>query len=352
MNSENLILVGVNHLSVPVACRERMAVPTNEVPETLRHLAGLAGLEEAALVSTCSRVEVMGAALDPEAAAKQVRGWFIRRGGPEIEPALSIKRGDEALRHLFRVAAGLDSWIIGESEILGQVKRAYQTALQLRSTGRILNQAFQGALWAGKSVRAQTGIQGGIHSIGGAAASLAKRIFCEDQRGQVVVFGAGEAAEAVLRHLAAKNFKEIWVANRTLERAQALARPLGGKAVGFDEGLRRLSTAEAGVFSAACPKVLLEAATLRPLLGGRRRPLFLIDLGLPRNIDPECAKLVGVYLYDLDDLRQIVQESMGRKKAEKEKAEILTALAASECLGKLKSSEARRLDALQAGRSL
>ncbi len=347
MKSQSLFVVGINHLTAPVSCRERSAVLQDRIGEVLSHLTDFADLKEAAVLSTCSRTEVYAVGEGPES-AELVWAWFLRRAGAEVEPGLYLKQGPEAVRHLFRVAGGLDSWIVGETEILGQVRKAYQAALEAKATGRILNQAFQRALAAGKVLRSQTGIQNGIRSIGGAAALLAKRIFSESVPGRVVVFGAGEAAEAVARHLAAKNFKEIWVANRTLDRALAVAGPLGGRAVSFEEGIQKLSEAEAAVFSTACPKVLLEASILRPLLANRRRPLFLIDLGLPRNVDPACGRLPGVYLYNLDDLKGIVRESMAAKASEKERAEVLSALAAAECVEELERSEILRSRVLPA----
>lgn len=343
MDSSGLFLVGVNHLTAPVACRERTAVLAGELRETLIHLMGLADLREAVVLSTCSRVEIIATARDPESAASSLKNWLVSRAGAEAEAAVYVHREADAVRHLFRVTAGLDSWIIGESEIQGQVKRAYQLAFELKATGRVLNRVFQRAVNAGKSIRTQTGIQDGIHSIGGAAALLARKIFNDAERGRIVVFGAGEAAEAVARHLAAKNFRQIWVANRTVERARAVAAPLGGEAVSFDEGIKKLAETEAAVFSTACPKPLLEAATLRPLLTGRKRPLFLIDLGMPRNVESACGRIPEVYLYNLDDLKEIVRGSAAKKSAGKERAEVLVSSAAEECVEGL-----RRSDAMQA----
>lgn len=340
MNSANFFLAGLNHLSAPVSCREKTAVSAQELGETLSALRDCLGLREASILSTCGRVEIFAVAQNPGEAGQRLRDWLLDRAQVPLDPGIYVKNGPEAVRHLFRVAAGLDSWIIGESEIQGQVKKAYQAALQRGTTGRILNQIFQAALAAGKAVRAATGIQNGIHSIGGAAALLAKKIFYDMEQGQVVVFGAGDAAEAVIRHLAAKNFKRIWIANRTLQRASELAASVGGKSLTFAEGIQKLGEAEAAVFSTACPKILLDAAALKPILSRRKRPLFLIDLGLPRNIDPQCADFEGVYLYNLDNLKEIVDNSTASKAVEKDRAEVLAAIAASECVAKLEKSQA------------
>ncbi|MBI4422694.1 MAG: glutamyl-tRNA reductase, partial [Elusimicrobia bacterium] len=192
-DSQRIVLVGINHLSAPVACRERAAVGAAALPETLSFLRASLGLAEVAVLSTCSRVEVV-AALRPGATPEALVAWLTDRVGEEGRSSVYVRRGPDAVRHLFRVAAGLDSWIVGESEILAQLKSAYQAALAGKFTGRALNRVFQSAMAAGKAVRARTGIQHGIHSIGGAAALVAKRIFREGG-GQVVVFGAGQAAE-------------------------------------------------------------------------------------------------------------------------------------------------------------
>jgi len=257
MNSEHVFLVGLSRLNALPACRERAAIGAAELPGALAELKAGAGLAEVVLLSTCSRVEVVGAARDPLHAAESVKAWFIRRMGADVAAALSVRQGREAVHHLFRVACGLDSWIIGESEILGQVRLAYQAAHDLKMTGRVLNRVFQMAVSAGKSVRSRTGIQNGIHSIGGAAALLVKRIFQSGSDGQTLVVGAGQAAEAVVRHLAAKDFRRILVANRTFERAQALAASLGGEALPYLEGLKRLDQVEVAVFSASCSGPLL-----------------------------------------------------------------------------------------------
>ncbi|MDE2039779.1 MAG: glutamyl-tRNA reductase [Elusimicrobia bacterium] len=326
-----LFKVGFSHLSAPLKERERASVPEVEVAAQLPGLARELGVSELVLLSTCSRLEIYGVAPRAGQAAGRARAWFLRRGGPGLEGSLGSLLGNAALGHLFRVAAGLDSWIIGESEVLGQVKRAYEAARAAKMTGPWLNRCFQSALAAGKSARARTGIQNGVSSIGGAAAALARQIFGSRDDGSIVVFGAGEAAEAVARHLAVKNFKDISVANRTPERAEELARRIGGRPMTFAEGLELLARAEVGVFSTASPAALLQAEMLRGIVARRRRPLFLIDLGMPRNVDPGCAAVSGAYLYDLDDLKQVVARSVEAKAKDKAAAESLVSEAASRC---------------------
>lgn len=327
--ADRIVVAGINHLGAPVACRERAAVAPAAAPEVLAELRSRLNLSEVALISTCSRVEVV--AVLPDGGEPQgLVEWFAQRVGEEGLGSVYLRPGLEAVRHLFRVASGLDSWIIGESEILAQIKQSYQAALERKFTGRRLNRVFQSAIAAGKSVRARTGIQSGIHSIGGAAALVAKGIF-RDLGGEVVVFGAGQAAEAVARHLAAKNFNKVAVANRTLEKAQAVAGPLGAEALTLEQGIARLSKAEVAVCSLGVDAAWLTPALLSPLLPGRTRNLFLVDLGLPRNVAPDCGKLDGVYVYDLDDLKEMVRKSMDGKASARDLAEVLAADEAAKC---------------------
>ncbi|MCM2303691.1 MAG: glutamyl-tRNA reductase [Elusimicrobia bacterium] len=329
--SQRLFVVGLNHLNADVSCREKAVVSAQNLPAVLAELKALVPLDEVVVLSTCSRVDIFAVCEDTRRGGEMIRAWFTERAGAEIAPSLYQREGDEALLHLFRVAAGLDSWIIGETEILAQTKKAYQSALALGFTRRILNRAFQSAIAAGKDVRSATGIQNGIHSIGGATALMAKRIFGDKEGGAILVFGAGQTAEAVVRHLAAKKFDKIVVANRTVENARAIAGKLGGEAVSLDVGLDLLAHVEVAVFSASVKEHLLTSGLMAGILAKRRKPLFLVDLGVPRNVDPACAKLESVYLYDLDDLKRMISDSMEGKLAEKDRAEAQAAQAASDC---------------------
>lgn len=315
--------------------RERLARGADSLDESPSPLRREAGLEEIVLLSTCSRLEIFARAEDPAAAAERLAAWFLRLGGPEIRDCLKPRFGVSAIEHIFRVAAGLESWILGESEILCQVKKAYNAALARRLTGPLTNRVFQSAIATGKLVRTQTRIQDGIRSIGGAAAVLARKIFGSECRGQAVVFGAGEAAEAVCRHLAAKNFAQLYVANRTLERAEELAGKIAGRGVSFEAGLRKMSEVEIALFSTSCARPLVEKAWLKETISSRSRPLFIIDLGMPRNVAPECAALPGVYLYDLDDLKGVVEQSMTNKESAKHEAEAIVRGAVDDCLAQI-----------------
>ena len=337
----DLIQIGIDHLTAPMHYRERLAGSGQPAAETLEELRREAALDEVVLLSTCSRFEVFARSAAPEASLAATKAWFDRRLGGDAGGCLATRQGQDVAAHLFRVAAGLDSWILGESEILSQVKGAYQGALAGGFTGPRLNRIFQSAIAAGKSARAKTGIQNGIHSIGGAAALLARRIFGDGGKGRTVVFGAGQAAEAVCRHLAAKNFDDVVIANRTLERAEALAREIGGRAVGLEEGLALLGDAEIAVFSISATEPVLSAPELKSRLSHRRKSLFLIDLGMPRNVAPECAALPSVYVYDLDDLKNVVGDSMARKAVAKDAAQAVIEEAVRECARQLEKASAR-----------
>jgi glutamyl-tRNA reductase len=347
---QGLFQVGLNHLNSPVHFRERMTSDGRPLEALLDELWSEADLDEVAILSTCSRFEVVARSRRPHAARELVTAWFERRLGGAARTHLAAREGAQAVTHLFRVAAGLDSWILGESEILGQVKKAYQTAAAGDFTGPCLNRVFQSALAAGKAVRAQTGIQDGIHSIGGAAALLARRIFGDAGTGRTIVFGAGQAAEAVCRHLAAKKFSDVLIANRTPQRAQDLAREIGGRAVAFAEGLEALAETEVAILSVSSPEPVIRKAWLSDRLPRRRKSLFLIDLGLPRNVEPGCADLPGVYVYGLDDLKNVVADSMGRKESAKKVAEAIAADAARDCVAQLRKAAALAAGGPSAGR--
>ena len=331
-----LIVVGLSHLSAPVAVREGLSVAPGELPATLAALRSEPGLREVVLLSTCSRFEVYAAVEDAAAAVETLSAWLERRCGAALGAYLYHHGGRAAAGHLFRVAAGLDSWILGETEILGQVKTAYEAAGQARQTGRTLNILFQKALNAGKEVRTRTPIAQGVTSVGGAAAILAKKVFGEDGARSVVVFGAGAMAESAARHLMAKGGATLTVANRTLEKALDLAAAMGGDAVGFEAGLSLLSSADVAIFSTASPTAVLGRDRLQDLLKLRRgRPLFLIDIGLPRNVDSAVASLDAVYLYDLDDLKRMVERIQANRKVAVEQASALCAGLVDACWKKL-----------------
>lgn len=326
---KTVFAVGLSHLATPVAVREGLAVKPGTLPEVAAALRGACGLDEAVLLATCSRFEVYAASEDA-LAPERVKAWLAARAGRDVDAFAYLHAGEDAVRHLFRVAAGLDSWIVGETEILGQVKTAYQGAQAAKTSGRVMNILFQKAIGAGKAVRSGTRIAEGIRSVGGAAAILARKLFGENGARRVVVFGAGQMARTAAEHLIAKGVDSLTVANRTYEKAVELAGSLGGAAARFDEALASLHEADVAVFSTAsegfvADRALVEAAARRR--GGRS--LFLIDVGMPRNVDPAVASVAGVYLYDMDDLKRMVaRDQEQRKEAVAQADGMVAALAA------------------------
>lgn len=314
MTEKILFAVGLSHLSTPVAVREGLAVKPGTLPAEAAALREACGLEEAVLVGTCSRFEVYAVAADADA-PERVKDWLAARAGRPIDPFVYFYGGEAAARHLFRVAAGLDSWIVGETEILGQVKSAYQAAQAAKTAGRVMNILFQKAIGAGKAVRSTTRIAEGIRSVGGAAAILARKLFGENGARRVVVFGAGQMARTAAEHLIAKGVESLTVANRTYEKAVELAETLGGRAERFEAALERLDDADVAVFSTSSSGFIADAALVAAAARRRGgRSLFLIDVGVPRNVDPAAAAVPGVFLYDIDDLKRMVARDQESRK--------------------------------------
>lgn len=323
-------VIGLNHATAPVEIREAVSAKPGEAAGLCAAVRRQAGLDELVVLSTCSRFELYGAMSEEGRAS--AAAWLKLRAGRDLGGALYSLSGLPAVRHLFRVAAGLDSWILGETEILGQVKTAYQSACAQKAAGRAGHLAFQRALNVGKRARNETGIVGGIASIGGAAAVLARKIFTRLEDRRILVFGAGAMAASTVRHLCSKGVSGVGVANRSIDKAQTLASELGGEAMGLDRGLERLSEADVAVFSTSAQGYLLGARAVRELAARRGgRPLFLIDLGVPRNVDPEAAREEAVFLYDIDDLREVVRQSLAGRETDLARAEELVSVESADC---------------------
>lgn len=337
----SLAVVGVNHQTGAVAVREALAPRPDETGRLNDALRGAAGLADGVVVSTCSRFEVY-ATLD-DAGVERLKDMFARRAAQPLGEALYVRRGADAVTHLFRVSAGLDSWVIGETEILGQVKSSYQRACQENTASRPLHLAFQRALFVGKKVRTETSIMGGIASIGGAAAVLARRIFSKLDEQRLIVFGAGAMATSTVRHLRSKGIGQLWVANRSPERAQVLAEELGGVAMGLEEGMARLVEADVAVFSTGASNCLLDEAIARDVMRKRQgRPIFIIDLGLPRNVDQRVSGIESVFVYDMDNLRQLVEESLRRRESDLARAESMVNAESADCWSRICAPAAPR----------
>jgi glutamyl-tRNA reductase len=312
-----IFVAGLSFKTAPVECREKLAVHASQLQCHGCRLKVGGELSEVVLVSTCNRVEVYGVASKVNG---NVHGIFRHLSGDsfDVSPYLYVKEGPEAVEHLFSVASGLDSMVIGETEITGQVKHAYQAAQAAKLTGRVLNRVFQTALQTAKEIRTKTGIGRGATSVGSVAVELAERIFDRDlSEKTVMIIGAGKMGEACVRHLSKKGAHSVLVSNRSYDRAEALASEFGGRAIRFDECLAAMVEADIVVSSTGCPHTILHRDDIASIMPARRnRPLFLVDIAVPRDIAADVQQLPNVYLYDVDDLEVIVRENVRHREQE------------------------------------
>ena len=312
-----VFVAGLSYKTAPVELRERLAVHPTRLRCCGCRLKVLASLDEVVLLSTCNRVEIYGV-------AGQLNGNIdtlfrhLARSDEDFGAHCYVKEGAEAVQHLFAVASGLDSMVLGETEITGQVKQAYQAAQAAQLTGRVTNRLFQTALQTAKEIRTRTQIGRGATSVGSVAVDLAEKIFDQDlSQKTVLIIGAGKMGEACVRHLAKKGARSILVSNRSFDRAAALAAEFGGRAIRFDDCLKAMVAADIVVSSTGCPQTILQRADLEGVMRERRqRPLFLIDIAVPRDVDPEAQLLEGVYLYNIDHLEEIVRENVRLREQE------------------------------------
>jgi glutamyl-tRNA reductase len=312
-----MFVAGISFKTAPVALREQLAVAPSLVVQTATRLKEQAGLSELALVCTCNRVELYGVAESAEGLAALPAA--LARSGVDVSPYVYVHTGEDAARHLFSVASGLDSMVLGETEITGQIKAAYETALAAKLTGKVLNCAFQRAFQVVKTIRTQTHIGRGATSVGSVAVQLAERIFEGGFKDKtVMIIGAGKMGEACIRHLAKSGIQSIIVANRTLEHARELAGEFGGRAVNYmDDGLAAMAEADIVVSSTGCPNTILDREDVEAVMRQRpNRRLFLIDIAVPRDIDPAVRQLENVFLYDMDDLEKLVAGNVRKRELE------------------------------------
>lgn len=313
-----ILCLGLSHHTASVDLRERFAIPDGEVSSVAAQLRAAAGVSEAVVVSTCNRVEFYLAAEQAGAGFAAVEE-FVRNRAPGVENESFFQLPTAtAIRHLFRVVSGLDSMVLGETEIFGQVKKAYEAATQGGATARHLNKLFQRAFNVGKEVRTKTNITRGSVSVGSAAVELAEQIFGRDlSTCRVMILGAGEMSELTAGALKARGVKTIFVANRSYDRAVDLAEKMNGKAIHFEEWPRDFQEVDILIGSTAAPHHVVTAAQLAPIM--RKRPdrlLYCIDLAVPRDIEPAVKQLEGVYLFDIDELKKIADDSMDTRKQE------------------------------------
>jgi glutamyl-tRNA reductase len=330
-----LFVAGVSYKTAPVEVREKLAVHPSERACCGCRLKLGSGLDEVVVLSTCNRIEVYGT-------SQWVNGNVHRifetlaKGSVDFTPYLYVKEGAEAAQHLFSVAAGLDSMVIGETEITGQVKSAYETAREARLTGGTTNRLFQTALQVAKEIRTQTSIGRGAVSVGSAAVELAEKIFEGLADKTVMIIGAGKMGEACVRHLAKKGARSVLVSNRSFERAQGLAAEFGGRAVRFNDCHAAMIEADIVVSSTGCPQTILHRADIAHILPARRnRPLFLVDIAVPRDIDPDVQRLENVFLYNIDHLEAIVRENLKSREQESNRCDEMINVRAEELMARL-----------------
>jgi glutamyl-tRNA reductase len=322
-----LLALGVSHKTAPLELRERLALTEGRAVSALGELKSAAGIHEAAAISTCNRTELYLIVSDPVEAESEALGVLTRQA--DIRPTellghLYSLRGSEASRHLMRVTAGLDSMILGEAEIQGQVKRAYELSLIEGGTGPILNRLFHGALSAGGRAREETGISEAGVSIPSVAVELARRALGDLSQRRVLMVGAGETAELVARALTAQGVETVFVANRHYDRAIGLAQRFDGTAVRFEDLPTQLQEADIVVSATNSPHHVIEKDGLAQVMEERgERPLLAIDIAVPRDIEPACREIPGVSVHDIDDVQQIVERNASGREAEARRAELI-----------------------------
>jgi len=325
----SVVVIGLSHRTSPVELRERFAFAEGKIPVALQALraSGLAG--EAVILSTCNRVEIYAVtALAAGTAFAELKKFLVAHHAYDgaIGDELYTFAEPHSLHHLFKVASGLDSMVIGETEIFGQLKDAYELAFIHKHTGARLNKAFQRAFNVAKHIRTETNIQRGSVSVMSAAVELAEKIFSSLAELEVLVIGAGETSEKTARALLSRGARGVVVTNRSPERATALATELGGRAVPFENWTDALEQIDIAISSTAAPHHILDRAKLEPLMRRRRnRPLLLIDIAVPRDIDPAVNELDNVYLYNVDDLQSIAADYLNLRKEEVARCEKIIA---------------------------
>ncbi|HEX4810374.1 MAG TPA: glutamyl-tRNA reductase [Bryobacteraceae bacterium] len=321
-----LALAGLNHRTAPVHIRERLAFSTEDVPAALQQLQSQ-GVREAIILSTCNRVEVAAAVDDASPASTLIDGLLYGQDqatAESIRPHLYLFEDAEAIRHLFRVAASLDSMIVGEPQILGQLKQAYAQARESGAIGSLLEPVLTRAFTVAKRIRTETEIGQSAVSVSYAAVELAREIFGSLNRKRVLIIGAGKMSESAGRHMLRNGSAELFVTNRTQERAEEMAVLFRGLAIPYDSFPARLPEIDIVIASSAAPGYILTREMMRRALEARRnQPMFLIDIAVPRNIEPDVNKLEHAFLYDMDDLQKLASRNMQRRLGVAEQAEAI-----------------------------
>lgn len=322
---DRIILIGLNHKTAPVNIRECLAFSQDETHNALGDLRAMAAVEEAMLFSTCNRVELLIIAKETQNAVERAKTFlaqFKHLPLEDFESSLYLHRGEAAVRHVFRVGASLDSMVVGEPQILGQIKAAYRTATEEKTSGVILNRLLHKAFFIAKRIRTETGIGDSAVSISYAAIELGRKIFGHLEGKEVLLIGAGEMAELAVEHLIRHRSGHIFVANRTFERGVELATAYKGTAINIEEVPDYLRRVDIIISSTGAQGFILQKQQVKAVMRGRRnRPIFFIDIAVPRDIDPAINTLNNAYVYDIDDLKDVVEENIEDRNREAIKAE-------------------------------
>ena len=336
-----LLLVGVSHRTAPIELRERLDFSAGGVDRALAALAGSTMHQEATIVSTCNRVELYVGCHDIEAARTALQQFLSEFHGIPVDQLgqhLYAKTGHEAVTHLFRVAAGLDSLVMGEPQVLGQVKEAFGLASRMGSTGPLLNKLFHSAFAAGKRVRSETALSEGAVSVSYAAVSLARKIFGDLKGRTVLVLGAGEMGKLTAIHMQAQGIGPLMIASRTATHASTLAQSIGGTAMPWESLNIALEDADILITATGASTPIISRALIAQTMKARRqRPLFIIDIAVPRDVEPAAGELEEVFLYNIDDLQAVVQENISKRGTEASEAEKIVSQEVGKFLGWLNS---------------
>ena len=326
----HIVSLGLNHQTAPVETRERLAFKSEALPAALQQLKEEAGLSEGLILSTCNRVELCGISHDLDQCREKLINFLARYHQIPSETfadKLYFHTDSDAIRHGFRVASSLDSMVVGEPQILGQLKDAFFIASESSSTGLILNRFMHRSFFIAKEVRTRTKIASCAVSVSFAAVELAKKIFGDLKGMKVMLIGAGEMCELAARHFVNQGVEQVLVTNRTFGRAQELAGEFSGIAIPFEKFRQELDQVDIVLSSTGSPDYLIGPAELSQALKKRRnRPIFLIDIAVPRDIDPKVNELDNIYLYDVDDLQEVVTENLDQRQQEAQRAEVLVDL--------------------------
>lgn len=321
-----LIVLGLNHKTAPVEVRERFSIPADKVSKGLRHLDDYEALNEAVILSTCNRSEMYAVVDDDQEDLPTLKQFLFDLTGNEenIDAYLYHYTGEACIQHLFAVVSSLDSLVIGEGQILSQVKKAYAIAREEGTTSTVLNTLLHRAIAVGKRVRTETRIAYNAVSVSYAAVELARQILGDMTASNVLLFGAGQMAELTAQHLVSRGVNKVYVANRSFENAEALAEKFGGEALPFDTAYRQAIDVDVIVTSTGAPHYVVKPWETQQLMTKRKgRPLVFIDIAVPRDVDPDVASIKGVELYNIDDLEAVVDENIKEREREAERAQLI-----------------------------